>query len=182
MAGSHTRWRGDTGHVSTQPLVTLLSQHGSGGCRAEPATPKTRRDRAGLVAVLGTGRLCHDGHSSSETLSVLSPPAAPCRGHSEDVSPLPGTAGHDPAAVTAGKAPGTLPCSRDGQEPRAPLLSPVCARGGNGTHDQQPLFTRGENEVQSFGGGSRVTLGSSITLPALWGSGATPATCRDPRS
>lgn len=47
------------------------------------------------------------GHKQpSETLIVLSPLAVPSRGHSEDVSLLPGTAGHDPTAVTPGKAPG----------------------------------------------------------------------------
>lgn len=82
MAGSHTSWRGDTGHTSTHPLVTLLPQHSSGGGGGEPCgtptTPRTSRDRAGLEAVLGTGMLCHDGaQQPSETIFVLSPLADP---------------------------------------------------------------------------------------------------------
>lgn len=113
---------------------SLLSQHSSGGCGGEPrgvpTTPRTGRDRAGLVAVLGKGTLCRDGaQQPSETLVVLSPLLFPSRGLSEDVSHLPGTAGHDPTAVTPGKAPGTWHCGWDGLESRAPLLSPVSVPG-----------------------------------------------------
>lgn len=174
MAGSHTSWGGEgTGHASTHPLVPLLSQHGSGGCggepRGAPTTPRTGRDRAGLVAVLATGRLCHDGaQQPSETLTVLSPLAVPSRGHGEDVSHLPGTAGHDPAAVTPGKAPGSRRCSWDGLEPRATLLGPcVCAREGSGsppalgTQHQQPHLISRENEAQGY----RVVPGSLWAHP-----------------
>lgn len=195
MAGSHTSWRG--GHRTYfHPLVTLLSQRSSGGCGGEPCgtptTPRTSRDRAGLEAVLGTGRLCHDGaQQPSETLFVLSPLADPSRGHSEDVSHLPGTAGHDPAAVTPGKAPGTWHCSWDGLEPRAPLLSScVCAREGNGsppalgTQDQQPHFISRQNEAQGY----RVVLGSLWAHPPLFqqsggqGPHQPPAGTPDPSS
>lgn len=70
---------------------------------------------------------------------------------------LPGTAGHDPAAVTPGKAPGSRRCSWGGLEPRATLLGPcVCAREGSrsppalGTQHQQPHLISRENEAQGY--------------------------------
>lgn len=187
----------------------MAAMAGCGGeSRGAPTTPKDRQGQGGC-AMLGTRRQCwgqggcagdraalpcwgrtslSDSHRSSFFHLWCHCP----RGHSEDVSHLPGTAGGDPAAVIQGKASGDPALQLGWAEPGSALLSPrVCARGAMGA--LLLLGQKSSSHILHLGklrnwarGGCWGRSGSAHHPASSLGSVATPATCpvlsRDPSS